>query len=89
MRFEWDDDKREANLAKHRLDLFDAINLFDGRPVHTYPSQRGDERRFVTVGLITGVFVAAIWTERGDAVRLISLRRARDGEKRAYRARHG
>jgi len=89
MRFEWDESKRETNLAKHGLDLSRADMLFDGRPVFTYASQRGGEPRFVTTGWIDDMFVTAIWTERGEAVRLISLRRARDGEKRTYRARHG
>jgi uncharacterized DUF497 family protein len=34
MRFEWDGNKREANLAKHGLDLIRATMLFDGRPVY-------------------------------------------------------
>jgi uncharacterized protein len=89
MRFEWDERKREMNAAKHGLELPDAEELFDGRPVFTSASQRGDELRFVTIGLVAGLFVTAVWTERADVVRLISLRRARDGEKRAYRARHG
>jgi len=89
MPFELDERKRAANLAKHRMDLRDAEVLFDGRPVFTYSSQRGDELRFVTVGLFTGLFVAVVWTKRADVVRLISLRRARDGEKRAYRESNG
>jgi uncharacterized DUF497 family protein len=89
MRFEWDERKRQSNMAKHGLELPDAEELFDGRPVLTTASQRGDELRFVTVGLVAGLFVAVVWTERVDVIRLISLRRARDGEKRAYRARHG
>jgi uncharacterized DUF497 family protein len=60
MRFEWDDSKRAANLAKHGLDLLRAAMLFDGRPVFTRSSQRGDELRFVTVGLIADAFVTAI-----------------------------
>ncbi len=59
--------------------------LFDGRPVVTYASARGGEARFVTIGAIAEVLVALVWTEREDATRLISLRRARDAEKRAYR----
>jgi uncharacterized DUF497 family protein len=59
--------------------------LFDGRPVITYPSPRADEARFVTVGLLVDQFVAVVWTEREGAVRLISLRRARNAEQRAYR----
>ena len=89
MLFEWDENKREANAGKHSLDLLDGIALFDGRAVYSYPSPRGDEQRSVTVGLLDGEFVALVWTERGEAIRLISLRRARDAEKRAYRARFG
>ncbi len=33
MEFEWDEDKRQANLRKHGLDLIDARALFDGRPI--------------------------------------------------------
>jgi uncharacterized DUF497 family protein len=85
MRFSWDEDKRVINLKKHGLDLIDAEELFDGRPIYTYPSPKNDEARFVSVGLIHDVLVAAVWMERDSIIRLISLRRARDGEKRTYR----
>ncbi len=84
MLFEWDENKREANLRKRGLDLISGAELFDGRPVITYPSPRTNESRFVTVGVLMEQFVAVVWTERKGAVRLISLRRARNAEKRAY-----
>jgi uncharacterized protein len=89
MRFEWDENKRAANLSKHGLDLMTGAELFDGRPVLTYPSARASELRFVTVGLLSEELVAVVWTERTAGIRLISLRRARDAEKRAYRERFG
>jgi uncharacterized DUF497 family protein len=89
MDFEWDEKKRALNLAEHGLDLIDATPLFDGRPVFTYPSPRHGEERFVTVGHLTNRFFAVVWTERVDAVRLISFRRARDAEERKYRAIFG
>jgi uncharacterized protein len=89
MLFEWDGAKRESNLAKHKLDLIRGAERFDGRPTFSYPSARGDELRLVTVGLVADLFLAVVWTERNGAIRLISLRRARDAEKRAYRARFG
>lgn len=89
MHFEWDENKRKANLEKHGLDLMDGIRLFDGRPVYSYPSQRGDENRFVSVGILEDEFVAIVWTERDAGIRLISLRRVRDVEKREYYARFG
>ena len=84
MLFEWDETKRAANLLKHGLDLMDGGQLFDGRPVYTYPTPRHEEMRFVTVGVLDDQHVAVVWTERPPAVRLISLRRARNAEKRAY-----
>ena len=89
MDFEWDEAKRLSNLRKHGLDFVDAEALFDGRPVYTRPSQRSMEQRFVTIGLLNDEFVALIWTKRSTDTRLISLRRARDGEKRTYRALFG
>jgi uncharacterized DUF497 family protein len=85
MDFEWDEKKRASNLANHGLDLIEATKLFDGRPVFTYPSPRHGEERFVTVGLLTNRFFAVVWTERVEAIRLISFRRARDAEERKYR----
>lgn len=89
MEFEWDDTKRRLNLARHALDLIDAQDLFDGRPVITYPSPRGEEMRFVTVGPIGARFYAVVWTDRDGAIRLISFRRARDAETRLHHARFG
>ena len=89
MDFEWDEKKRAINLAEHGLDLIDATKLFDGRPVFTYPSPRPGEERFVTVGRLTNRFFAVVWTERVEAIRLISFRRARDAEERKYRTIFG
>jgi uncharacterized DUF497 family protein len=89
MEFEWDETKRAANLVKHGLDLLRGTVLFDGRPRYTYASPRLGEQRFVSIALVGDEFLALVWTQRGAAARLISLRRARNGEKRAYRAVFG
>ena len=89
MEFEWDENKRRANLRKHGLDLLRGAELFDGRPAYVYPSPRSEEQRFVTIAVLDRAFVALVWTERGRATRLISLRRARNGEERTYRALFG
>jgi len=87
--FEWDPNKRDANIAKHGLDLALGAAMFDGRTVYIYPSPRGEEHRFVAVGLMSGVMVAVVWVKRAEAIRLISLRRARNAERKEYRARYG
>lgn len=87
--FEWDDAKRAANLEKHGIDFRDAVELFDGRPIYTYASRRTGEDRFVSVGFIGNRLIACVWLWRDGVMRIISMRRARDGEKSAYRALFG
>lgn len=89
MRFEWDEPKRRRVLSERGIDLLDMRALFDGRDVITYATPRGDEERWKTVGLIRGVAFAVVWTLRGGTIRLITARRARDGEERDHGERHG
>jgi uncharacterized DUF497 family protein len=63
--------------------------LCDGRPVYTFQTIRSGERRLVTIGPLEDRLLAVVWTDRATAIRLISLRRARDGEKSRYRALYG
>jgi uncharacterized protein len=81
MEFEWFEEKRLRTLRDRGLDFRDARDLFDGRALFTYPSPRGDEARFVSVGVIGQQCVAVVWMNRGGARRIISMRRARHGEK--------
>jgi uncharacterized DUF497 family protein len=83
MEFEWDEEKRRTNLEKHKFDFLMAEDIFDGRSVLEYSSDRFAERRFLTVANVEDTFVAIIWTPRYDKRRIISLRRARHAEERA------
>ncbi|HET9659069.1 MAG TPA: BrnT family toxin [Thermomicrobiales bacterium] len=84
MRFEWDEEKRQSNIAKHGIDFSRAALLFDGRDVIETLSAFADEERWQTTGIVDERFMTVIWTRRDDVIRLISARRARDGEKRDY-----
>ena len=88
MKFEWDENKRLANLAKHGLDFWDAWAVLEGGHV-AVPSAYDGEERFLAIGVLNGRHVTAVYTMRGDAVRMISFRRARDEEKRQFEAIHG
>jgi uncharacterized protein len=57
MRFEWDERKRRAKIAKHGLDFRRAVHVFDG-PSFTYSSSTQDEPRWVTIGEAQGRLVA-------------------------------
>lgn len=82
--FEWDEGKRLLNFGKHGLDFLDADILFSSCRIEGAANTVGGEQRRVTTGMIDDVYVTAVFTMRGAAVRMISLRRARDGEKRKH-----
>ena len=84
MEFEWDEDKRQSNIAKHGIDFDRAATLFDGRDVFESESAHSDEPRRQTTGIVDDRFMTVIWTRRDDAIRIISARRARTNEKRKY-----
>ena len=87
-RFEWDDLKRIANLAKHGVD-FRAIASFDweastiGRDMR----RRYGETRFLAYGPIKDRLHAVVYTPRGSVLRIISLRKANRREQAEYAAR--
>jgi uncharacterized DUF497 family protein len=83
--FEWDELKRARNLARHRFDFDICVELFDG-PMMTRFSPRSGEMRFLSVCQWRDRYLAVVWTWRAGNRRIISIRSARDDEKRAYRA---
>ena len=88
VRFEWDDNKEQINIAKHGIDFTTAARVFeDKNRLELYDEAHSDiEDRYITIGEINGVaiIVFVVYTERGDAIRLISARKATKQERRAY-----
>lgn len=87
MEFEWDSDKRQANLEKHGVDFEDAARLFDG-PVFERPDDREDygEVRMIAFGEVVEIVLAVVYTDRDSARRIVSARRATRNERKAYHA---
>lgn len=83
--FEWDDEKRDANLQKHRIDFVDAAEMF-ARPIGLTGAGliRGEER-YGAVGTLGDRILTVIFTWRIGRIRLISARSASRHERRAYR----
>jgi uncharacterized protein len=82
--FEWQERKNELNIRKHGLDFMDAVDLFDGPHLMARAKTVSGEERWLAIGRIDDLAVTAIFTIRGDAIRMISLRRARRGERERY-----
>ena len=83
--WDWDEDKRQANLAKHGVDFAD-IDRFDWPLASEWIDVRFDygEVRKVAVGTIDARLFVAVFTERGAFRRVISLRKANEREKRKW-----
>jgi len=88
MAFEWDEEKRESNLTKHRVDFLDIFAIFDGQVIEIVDGRRNyREIRIRCLGEIDGRVYVVVYTWRGDNRRIISARKANGRETRTYRAR--
>lgn len=81
MKFDWDGDKRLANIEKHGINFDDVDLVFEDDRSVVHPSPRAAEQRFVIVGWLRDRLVSVVFTPRGDTIRIISARAARPQEK--------
>jgi len=87
MRFEFDPSKSDANRVKHGIDFAKAQRLWSDPARVVIPSAYAQEARKLCVGRIGNEHWTAIFTERGEALRMISVRRSRKSEKDIYEKR--
>jgi uncharacterized DUF497 family protein len=87
MHFEWNPKKATANRRKHGVSFEEATSaLRDAFSATAHdPDHSDDEERFVTFGVSSqGRLLAVSYTDRGDAVRIISARLATNVERQIY-----
>jgi uncharacterized DUF497 family protein len=84
--FQFDPAKAAGNLRKHGVSFADAEAVFmDPLALHRIDPDAEGEERFVAIGAgSAGHLLVVVYTLRGDAIRLISARRATPVEIRAY-----
>jgi uncharacterized DUF497 family protein len=82
--FEFDSAKSAANLKKHGIDFIGAQALWNDPDRLEAQARSLDEPRMQVIGRIHDEVWSAFVTVRGDRIRIISGRRARDEEKAAY-----
>jgi uncharacterized protein len=85
MRYEWDEGKRAANLARHGVD-FMAAEDFEWDTVVETIDDRFDygEERWLALGMIGERLHVLVYTYRAAAIRIISLRKANRREREFY-----
>ena len=90
MNLEFNKFKRDKTLNERGLDFVRANEFFDN--VHFTAQDRREmyeEHRFISVGYLDARLIVLVWTPRGEARRIISMRWANDREKAIFASHLG
>lgn len=84
MKFEWNEKKSLTNQSKHGIEFNTATELWNDKDRIEIQTNFPDENRNALIGKIKDKLWTAIFTRRVDAIRIISVRRARKKETKLY-----
>ena len=87
MDFEYDPAKSLQNKEKHGIDFEEAKFLWVDEKRFLLPARNTGEARFALLGEWNRKVWTCIFTLRKGKIRIISVRRSRDGEKKIYNQR--
>lgn len=88
---DFDPDKDAINQAKHGVPLIFGLRVFEDAARVVLPSFRpiDGEDRYKAVGMVEGRLWTTVFVERGQAMRLISVRKSNAGEQGNYHRHPG
>jgi len=84
MDFEYDPIKSQTNKEKHGIDFDEAQALWLDEDRLEFPARSDTEQRHALLALKDGKIWVAFYTLRESAIRIISVRRARENEEKTY-----
>ena len=87
LRFEWDPEKAEANLAKHDVSFEEAVTVFADPLARIFPDDEHsiDEFREIIIGHSAGRHLILVsFNDTEERVRIISARKATRTERKDY-----
>ena len=84
--FEWDDAKAASNRRHHKITFEQAREVFADPFIIEWINEGQDEheQRFSALGLVENRLVFVAYAMRGNAIRIISARRAKRHEQDHY-----
>jgi uncharacterized protein len=86
MRVTWTEIKRAKTLQERGLDFARTGEVFaDLHVTRATHGGKSGETRFATAGFLDGRLVVMVWTPRGDARHVISMRHAHAKEQRLWK----
>ncbi len=88
MELEWDEEKRTWTLDNREMDFAD-VALIDLDSLVSEQDTRHDygEVRFSSYAYLDDTLINFCWTPRAGRIRIISMRKANDRERKKYQAR--
>jgi hypothetical protein len=84
MKFEWDSEKSHTNRLKHKIDFESAKSLWEDPDRIEIRAPHPIENRSILIGKIGKHLWSAVYTLRGEAIRIISVRRSKKQEMKLY-----
>jgi uncharacterized DUF497 family protein len=84
MDFEYDPTKSQTNKEKHGMDFDEAQVLWRDEDRVEFPARSDTEERHALLAKKDEKIWVAFYTVREAAIRIISVRRARENEERTY-----
>jgi uncharacterized protein len=86
MIIQYDPAKRQITLEQRGLDFESIVDVFSGFYLVREDNRKEyGEIRYIMLGALNDKPVVCVWTPRGNAVRVISMRIADDEEREIYR----
>ena len=85
--FEWNETKADLNLKRHKVSFDEAKTVYYDPFLLTFPDpfHSDEEDRYLNLGRsYMGQILVVIHTQRDEAIRIISARKATRSEQRAY-----
>ncbi|MBN9304999.1 MAG: hypothetical protein BGO82_10165 [Devosia sp. 67-54] len=88
MELEWDETKRQWTLENRQLDFAD-VAFIDRASLVSEQDTRQDygEVRFSSFAYLRGRLINFCWTPRAGGMRIFSMRKANDRERKKYQTR--
>jgi len=84
MQFEFDPQISDLNKTKHGIDFITAQLIWEDSSRIVVPARTSDELRYLLVGKLDAKHWSAVFTLRGETIRIISVRRSRPEEIEIY-----
>ena len=86
MKFEWDENKNELNIRKHKIDFSDVQQLFDGLMLVNIDDRMDyGEMRWIGMGFLRNFIAVVVFIEKDDeTIHIISARKANKYESKNF-----